>query len=264
MRNSMDGPGYEVASVLLSSIRNCLLSRGVSDLQYQRALTEHIGADGPRNNYRYVKTGKSLLTESSAYGRVVTVWRSNSRDLDSLGKPRVLPLTQSKASLTVLLRSQGFRGVEKDALNVLLATKVLCKVGKYKYQLVNPFGANVTRFDKTAYKHLEKSIDAYVGTFLYNLGTPSEKLRLPEKKIEVLLHLALHSKFRDFVQRQLTAATFTIDDWLETNALNSRANKAKRYVAGAMLLAYSKAPGYTHTKKNKLNPIGVQVPKKRN
>jgi hypothetical protein len=133
--------------------------------------------------------------------------------------------------------------VEDAAINYLIQSRAIKRLGKNKFKLIESSLAKLSALDQVAYIHAAKCIDAYLGTLLFNLSVSRKEDLLPEKKTEVLLPADLHSNFREFAQRQLTSVAHTIDDWLETRASRKDSN-AKRYPAGAVLVAYSGAPKY--------------------
>ena len=231
------------ASTIVTTLEFSLMRFGLAPATFRNVLGEFLKQEKHSQPFRTVRTGKSRLTEISAYGTVIRAWRSHPKFVDKLGNPLVLPRTGGKISVYGLVRANGFRGVEDAAINYLIQSRAIKRLGKNKFKLLESSLAKLSELDKIAYIHAAKCIDAYLATLLFNLSVSNKEDLLPEKKTEVLLPADMHSNFRAFAQRQLTAVAHTIDDWLETRASRKDSN-VKRYPAGAVLVAYSGAPRY--------------------
>jgi hypothetical protein len=231
----------DFASMIVTTLQFSLVRFGLPPASFRKVLEKFLEQEEHTVPFGTARTGKSLLTDISAYGSVLRAWRSHPKFVDKLGNPLILARTGPRPSVFGLLRSNGFRGVEDAAINYLIQSRAIERLGRNRFKLIESSSAKLSELDMTAYIHAAKCIDAYLGTLLFNLSTSKKADLLPEKKTEVLLPADLHSAYKEFAQRQLTAVAHTIDDWLEAMASGTEKN-VNRYPAGAVLVAYSSAP----------------------
>ncbi len=241
----------QFSTILLDTMRHCLLRHGMTKQDYDTVVLQQKSSSKSIAPFGLARRGKHLLYDGGAYGAVLRSWRTQRNYVDVLGNPRELPKDSKSICLKKLLRAHGFRGVEETAIDHLQKIGAIAKTSKRKFILLESSSAKIHSLDESACVHASKCIDAYISTVLFNLTTSDPKHRMPEKRTEVLLPLDMHDEYRNFSQRQLTSVAHTIDDWLETKAKSHP--KSKRYSAGALLVGYSSAPvpiGKTGKKRN--------------
>jgi hypothetical protein len=169
------------------------------------------------------------------YADIIAAWTRNKQYIDSLGRPRVLPLSGPK-SFSALVQNVSPRKSARTVLSVLMRYKNVRRLKDGKYSLVKPFF--YANSDKTAAFEPIAYFLSDASSTLSEILKRQRRTLQPERfwrKVEsIYVSESIARNFAAFARERSFLFLEELDDWLEAHreVPTTRARKRRRVGLG--------------------------------
>jgi Family of unknown function (DUF6502) len=220
---------------LLASVFDFMRKSGFAENEIKQACEEALAHRSRPNGL----DGTDSATTLAAAASTLDAWHRNRRYMAGT-EPRAISLRGPAPSVEALIRSQGADA--RDARVLARHLKSLGLIIRTTRNLYKPSDrmALAKGLDPVIQQYVARSSATLLATIRHNTSRASNSSRLIERFAEVPdLPRASVAEFRRFARIQGWAFLRTLNDWLESRRVRTRAGRAGRTVrAGVHLYAY--------------------------